>query len=418
MTTTVTPILGITEAQAGQAQLHLVVNEAVRILEAVAELVVISKTTSVPPASPSDGDRYILNDSPTGAWVGQNGNIALAVGSTWVFIPPRVGWRAYVTDEAIQVEYVAGSPSGWFEVSSGGGGTSLPNGGTINQVLRKLSSADGDADWGDERVPAGGLAGQVLTKLSGVDYDADWADPTGGGGGGSGSLVVEDDGSPSQRVDNVGRIIIVGATITRPAVGVAQVQVPGGQSRDGVFTTPDLTGFSWTNQGGYSVSANGSAFNFLLPTAGASNRALYLKANAGDFDVKIWRGVQGEPGNYQAFGLAQFDSGTGRSQVFFGGHDGAFAWNHQTYTTGPTFNSSLASGAHGGLSSATEGWLRYKRVGNQVDAYYSRDGKNWISLFSESAAFVASVTDVGFFLYNLKGSGADFAVDVLSMQGF
>lgn len=32
-------------------------------------------------------------------------------------------------------------------------------------------------------LPPGGTAAQVLTKLSSSDGDADWADPTGGGGG-------------------------------------------------------------------------------------------------------------------------------------------------------------------------------------------------------------------------------------------
>ena len=61
----------------------------------------------------------------------------------------------------------------------------LPSGGTQGQVLTKKSSTDGDADWEDiEALPSGGTTGQVLTKKSSTDGDAEWSDvdalPSGG----------------------------------------------------------------------------------------------------------------------------------------------------------------------------------------------------------------------------------------------
>lgn len=419
MTTTTTPILGITEAQAGQAQLHLTINEALRILEAVAELVVISKTTTVPPASPSDGDRYILNDSPTGVWAGQNNNVALCIGSTWVFIPPRIGWRAYVTDEAIQVEYVSGSPSGWFEVAAGSGGTSLPNGGVLNQVLRKLSSADGDADWSDDFLPAGGLAGQVLTKLSGTNYDVDWQDPSGGGGGGS--LVVEDDGSPSQRVDNVGRLIINGATITRPAVGVAQVDLPtgGNQPLEGAFTPPPTASWTWESQGNKAVASDGDFLVFSGASNSNSDRTLYYRSYAGgNFTCDAFFDVHGVKGNYQAVGICLRDSSTGRSQTWFLGFDSAPGYYSQTYTTGPTFNATV----YGPVTSPSDPvdiygcWLRVKKVGSALTFYQSKDGEHWVQIGTDSGGWVVTPDQIGITFQNLKTSGDDLVAKLCSWE--
>lgn len=75
-----------------------------------------------------------------------------------------------------------------WEPGAGGGGGSLPTGGTTGQVLTKNSNADGDAGWvdqtgGSDELPTGGATGQVLAKASGTDGDVEWVDQTGGGGG-------------------------------------------------------------------------------------------------------------------------------------------------------------------------------------------------------------------------------------------
>ena len=68
----------------------------------------------------------------------------------------------------------------------------LPSGGTLGQVLTKMSDSDnGSAAWTTPHyVPYGGTSGQVLTKSSGTDYDVSWTTPSGGGGGGDVFFVV------------------------------------------------------------------------------------------------------------------------------------------------------------------------------------------------------------------------------------
>lgn len=79
-----------------------------------------------------------------------------------------------------------------------GGGTisvsSLPIGGSLNQVLAKDSSTDFDVSWHTPSVaiPTGGSTGQVLTKNSAADSDATWYTPNYiPSGGTSGQTLVK-----------------------------------------------------------------------------------------------------------------------------------------------------------------------------------------------------------------------------------
>ncbi len=60
---------------------------------------IISATTAAPPATPADGDAYIVPDAATGAWAGQSGNIARwtdkLASAAWEFITPKKGWSMY-----------------------------------------------------------------------------------------------------------------------------------------------------------------------------------------------------------------------------------------------------------------------------------------------------------------------------------
>jgi len=62
--------------QPSQAQKHVTHNEALRILDAVVQLVVIAADQSGPPTAPQSGDRYIVAPSGVGAWLGHDGDIA------------------------------------------------------------------------------------------------------------------------------------------------------------------------------------------------------------------------------------------------------------------------------------------------------------------------------------------------------
>lgn len=99
-----TPILSITEMEAAQSQPEVVFNQAVRILEAIGQLSVIDNGLSDPPASPAEGDRYIVAGTASDDWEGHEDDIALYAGGQWLFLTPHLGWICFV--EAID-DYLA-----------------------------------------------------------------------------------------------------------------------------------------------------------------------------------------------------------------------------------------------------------------------------------------------------------------------
>ncbi|MFC4625070.1 DUF2793 domain-containing protein [Daeguia caeni] len=95
-----TPNLNLPFILPSQAQKHVTHNEALRILDAVIQLRVLSRTLEEPPATPDEGSRYIVAAAATGDWVGHSGDIACFIDGGWLFITPASGWLAYVEDEA------------------------------------------------------------------------------------------------------------------------------------------------------------------------------------------------------------------------------------------------------------------------------------------------------------------------------
>jgi hypothetical protein len=90
---------------AAQAQKHVTHNEALRILDGLVQLLVLDRNLTAPPGSPTDGDRYIVGSGATGDWAGWDLNVALFTDGSWLRLPPRAGWRAWVEDEGLLLVY-------------------------------------------------------------------------------------------------------------------------------------------------------------------------------------------------------------------------------------------------------------------------------------------------------------------------
>ena len=96
------------------------------------ESVLDSQTT--PPGSPSTGDRYVVTATATGAWAGQENDIAEWNGSSWDFITPNNGDAVIDVSELSNGFYIFNGSSwsfGQFESTVGGVGTTL-NGNAID----------------------------------------------------------------------------------------------------------------------------------------------------------------------------------------------------------------------------------------------------------------------------------------------
>ncbi|MDQ0317825.1 DUF2793 domain-containing protein [Amorphus orientalis] len=109
-----TPNLQLPTVWPAQAQKHVPVNEAFARLDALVQLSVRDRDLADPPASPDEGDRYIVAGSATGAWTGKSGQVAARIDGTWIFFPPKSGWTAWVEDEAGLVYWDGGA---WAHLS-------------------------------------------------------------------------------------------------------------------------------------------------------------------------------------------------------------------------------------------------------------------------------------------------------------
>ena len=96
-----TPNLALPYIAAAQAQKHVTHNAALDRLDGLVQLSVKDRDLTAAPASPAEGDRYIVATGATGAWVGWDGDVALFSGGAWVRLNPRPGWRVWIEDEAV-----------------------------------------------------------------------------------------------------------------------------------------------------------------------------------------------------------------------------------------------------------------------------------------------------------------------------
>ena len=96
--------------QPAQAQKHVTHNEALRLLDALVQLRLDGIGEITPPASPEPGETHALGAGATGAWAGQDGNLAVWAGDLWQVITPQDGWLAIETASSRAHVFSAG---GW-----------------------------------------------------------------------------------------------------------------------------------------------------------------------------------------------------------------------------------------------------------------------------------------------------------------
>ena len=153
------PSLMLPLLAAEQAQKHVTMNEALGLLDALVQLSVKDRHLTAPPASPADGDRYIVAAGATGAWAGKSNHVAIRQNGGWIFRPPREGWRCWVDDENVLLIFdgaawdeFAGTPSELQNLSLLGVGATAdatnPFSAKLNKALwaAKTIAEGGDGD--------------------------------------------------------------------------------------------------------------------------------------------------------------------------------------------------------------------------------------------------------------------------------
>ncbi|MFB9947711.1 DUF2793 domain-containing protein [Rhizobium puerariae] len=86
-----------------QAQKHVTHNEALQRLDALVHLTILAEQPA-PPSSPPEGACYLVATTPTDAWTGKGGRIAIWQDGFWSFAEPKGGWRAwFIASAALKV---------------------------------------------------------------------------------------------------------------------------------------------------------------------------------------------------------------------------------------------------------------------------------------------------------------------------
>ncbi len=133
-----TPRLAMPYLVASQAQKEVTHNDALNDMDFLAQSSVIDRTLNAPPASPANGDMYIVGTSPTGAWTGHAGHLA-AWYSGWKFKTPSAGWTVWAKNDSRLVYYTG---SAWAVLETPAiDGTFTWNPGTIANGAGATSAA-------------------------------------------------------------------------------------------------------------------------------------------------------------------------------------------------------------------------------------------------------------------------------------
>jgi len=110
------------------------VNASLQKLNFLLGCAVVNATTTAPPGSPTDGARYIIAATATGAWATKEGQIAAWDNGAWVYFTPIVGLVAFDISTASFRHY---SGSAWTD--------SVVITGAVRSNLHLAPSYDDDA---------------------------------------------------------------------------------------------------------------------------------------------------------------------------------------------------------------------------------------------------------------------------------
>lgn len=151
---------------AGQAQKHVTVNESLLRLDALVQLAAVSASTASQPASPADGNIYILPAGKSGADWGAMANGALAYhrDGVWEEIAPREGWLAHAADSDRFYVY---SGAAWLELGAALGAWRITG---QSAVAAALTGTTAETVLASVSIPAGAMGPNGVIRIT-----AEWS---------------------------------------------------------------------------------------------------------------------------------------------------------------------------------------------------------------------------------------------------
>ncbi|MEI4486587.1 DUF2793 domain-containing protein [Frigidibacter sp. MR17.14] len=159
--------LGLPLLAAAQAQKHVTVNEALVRLDGLVPMVLVSRAASAPPVTPEEGAVWAVPAGAGGDWAGQDWMLAIRSNGGWIFVAPRVGWRAFILDEGLAAihdgtDWVAGALS-----------LGLTGAATLTRVIEVVHAVSaGTSSSPGFLIPAGavvlGITARVTAAITGA----------------------------------------------------------------------------------------------------------------------------------------------------------------------------------------------------------------------------------------------------------
>lgn len=239
-----------------------------------------------------------------------------------------------------------------------------------------------------------GTAGQVLTTSSGV---ATWATPASGGGGGGGAINFR---TWSQHLTDA----VEGMAVIRdaPYIAISDGGSPAAWEywlpNVGRVYIPDLSGYSWNNQGSATITDVGGVQQLYAPASGTVNIRSYTQSTpATPYTIDLWATVAYQQANYGNCGIIHRTNSTAASTVFQytiqGPPNGSLIINK--YTNNTTFSASYSSFNPTGF---------YGKIGMRVTdngtnrIYYMLYGGTAIQLLSVSRTDFHTPDQVGIYV--------------------
>lgn len=205
---------------------------------------VLDKDLTAPPGGPSTGDRYLVGTGGSGAWSGQDDDIATWSGTEWQFLTPSVGATVYVIDEATWYRFSSGS---WAILAGGGGAVASVFGrsGVVVAVAGDYTALEVDYDN-----TGSGLA--AVTVQAAVDELAAGSSPVDSVFGRVGAVVAVAGDYSSQQVSYDNAVSGLAATDVKNAVDELAAAAPNthAASHEGGSDTLDVTALGGYPGGG------------------------------------------------------------------------------------------------------------------------------------------------------------------------
>ncbi len=157
--------LGLPLVAPAQAQKHVTVNESLTRLDALVQLSLASAGQTVPPGGPSEAEVHAVGSGATGAWSGQDGQLAIFLNGGWVFLTPQAGWLGWSGGSRVQFDGVE-----WVE---GAGALSAHGAGFVQRSLEADHTVQaGSVSTLTGALPANaivyGVTGRVLSDVGGA----------------------------------------------------------------------------------------------------------------------------------------------------------------------------------------------------------------------------------------------------------